>query len=363
MRIVITGEQSGQAAELELALAEFGLEWEVRWVPDPLADGGATGADVLVTGLPPDDDAGRWLAALRASHPDATRILLLEPGLDAASMHLLDGAHRVLQAPLDAGELIDAVESISDLRLLLDDPVLKRAIAHVDSLPPAPRMYFELMDMMSDPDVSIAMIADVLSRDPALAAKVLRLCNSAYFSPGREIIDIRSAVTRLGLQTLQQLVLASEVFGVPGGASGVDREAMQDRALRTSRLAGRLLGGPSAELAAMAGLLAEVGLLLGDVNRLGGAEAGLSHSQAGAYLLGLWGLPMPIVEAVAYHSEPRRMRATGFWVTGAVHVAAALVGSTPVDEGYLQSVGVLGKLPEWRELLVQQTLLSANANS
>src|SRR5690606_37973260 len=92
--------------------------------------------------------------------------------------------------------------------------------------------------------------------------KVLRLCNSAYFSAGRVVTDIRSAVTRLGLQNIQRLVLATEAFSGTGEVDGVDREAMQARALATSRLAGQLLGGPSAELAATAGLLAEVGKLL-----------------------------------------------------------------------------------------------------
>src|SRR5690606_14877465 len=142
--------------------------------------------------------------------------------------------------------------------------------------------------------------------------------------------------------------------------SGVDREAMQERALATSQLAGKLLAGPSSELAATAGLLAEVGLLLPGIedSALPGSDDPLTeikagspgYAEAGAYLLGLWGLPTPIVEAVAHQSRPRRMRSGGFWVTGAVHVASALVRGTTVDESYLHSVGVLGKLPQWREM-------------
>ena len=70
---------------------------------------------------------------------------------------------------------------------------------------------------------------------------------------------------------------------------------------------------------------------------------------AGAYLLGLWGLPMPIVEAVGFHLQPQRSNTRSFWVTGAVHVALALVNGEAVDEDYLQRANVLHKLPEWRE--------------
>jgi len=185
---------------------------------------------------------------------------------------------------------------------------------------------------------------------------VLKLCNSAYFSAGREITDPRAAVTRLGMKTVQQLVLATEAFGRAPGMSLEEREAMQERALRVSRLAGRLLAGPSAELAVTAGLLAEVGRLLPHGQDDGEAP---DYAEAGAYLLGLWGLPMPIVEAVAFHRQPRRRRAPGFWVTGALYVATALVRDEPVDEAYLESVGMRDRLPKWRAFLEQDLARAA----
>jgi len=57
------------------------------------------------------------------------------------------------------------------------------------------------------------------------------------------------------------------------------------------------------------------------------------------------------VQAVAFHHRPSKMRGAGFWITGAVHVASALVGGREVDEAYLRSVGVIDKLPQWRGML------------
>jgi len=120
-----------------------------------------------------------------------------------------------------------------------------------------------------------------------------------------------------------------------------------------SRLAARLLPDSSAELGATAALLADIGLLLPGVrNERTPEDAGddrPGHAEAGAYLLGLWGLPMPIIEAVAFHLQPQRSNTRSFWVTGAVHVALALINGDPVDEEYLQRAGVLNKLPQWRE--------------
>lgn len=362
MLIVISGGDVAQAKELETSLREFGLDWKIECVPVTDADRiQSLSPDVFVAEVHPHSPA--LLARLRTDCPDTVRLLLLESGQCADALSALDSAHRVLTRPLDAGELVDAVESVTDLRSLLDNEELKLTIGRIDSLPPAPRMYIELVRLMRNPDVSMAEIAYVLSQDPALAAKVLRLCNSAMFSAGREITDIRSAVTRLGLGTLRQLVLASETFGQAEGETGVDRESMQTRALAISRLAGKLLAGPSADLAVTAGLLAEVGLLLpGIVDHLATdtdetspeiAPGSPGYAEAGAYLLGLWGLPTPIVEAVAHQFRPRRMRSTGFWVTGAVHVASALVKGIPVDESYLHSVGMLDKLPQWRAMAEQ----------
>ena len=74
------------------------------------------------------------------------------------------------------------------------------------------------------------------------------------------------------------------------------------------------------------------------------------HDEAGAYLLGLWGLPMPIIEAVAFHLQPQRSNVRSFWVTGAVHVATALASGNPVDEQYLERTAVLPRLEGWREM-------------
>jgi HD-like signal output (HDOD) protein len=190
-----------------------------------------------------------------------------------------------------------------------------------------------------------------VAADPAIAAKVLQLSNSVFFNNGRTITDLRTAVTRLGLGTLRDLVLASEVFS-SAIISERQRIELQQRAMLSARLASRLLPASSAELGATAALLADIGLLLPgvqDQRQIGDDSEALGHVDAGAYLLGLWGLPMPIIEAVAYQLQPERCNSRNFWVTGAVHVANALVRGEPVNTAYLASTGVLDKLPQWQQ--------------
>ncbi len=356
MRIVILGEDAAQADEFSSLVSDFGLDWQIEWLAEgaPI-DFSAMTFDVFVCGLRPGTMGGpELLSRVAAVFPQAVRILLLDQSPDEASVDIaqaLDGAHRVLSRPLQAQDLIDAVESVIDLRELLGSDELKRTLGRINTLPPPPKLYLELTKLLRDPNANSGQIANALSQDPAIAAKVLRLCNSAYFSGGREISDMRSAVVRLGHETLLRMVLTIETFvGARFGNSQL-RQEIQDRALRSSNLARKLLPGPSAELAATASLLAEVGRLLPGVSSGAEGEEGLNYAEAGAYLMGMWGLPMPIVEAVAYQHRPGQMRTSGFWVTGAVHVATALIGNREPDEAYLRAVGMLDRLPQWMDLV------------
>jgi HD-like signal output (HDOD) protein len=96
------------------------------------------------------------------------------------------------------------------------------------------------------------------------------------------------------------------------------------------------------------------------------AEYGVTHAEIGAYLLGLWGLPYPIVEAVAHHHEPRRVAQRGLDVLCAVHVADELIHEAepersldpaprpPLDVSYLAELGLAERLPDWREIVANQ---------
>jgi HD-like signal output (HDOD) protein len=86
---------------------------------------------------------------------------------------------------------------------------------------------------------------------------------------------------------------------------------------------------------------------------------GASHCQVGAYMLGLWGLPDPIVQAVALHHDPSTCTLEGFSTVTAVHVGNALLhrvetngacaSEGAVDESYVTDLGLADRLPIWEE--------------
>jgi HD-like signal output (HDOD) protein len=86
---------------------------------------------------------------------------------------------------------------------------------------------------------------------------------------------------------------------------------------------------------------------------------GASHAEVGAYLLGLWGLPDPLVEALAFHHRPSACPHTVFSPLTAVHAANALAyegdgpasadASQRLDHDYLLTLGLSGRFTLWRE--------------
>jgi HD-like signal output (HDOD) protein len=293
---------------------------------------------------------------LRAAQPRAIRILLTGAEPDT-TIRALAIAHRVLPAhghPALVGETVLRVER---LHALLDSPRLAALLGGIEHLPPAPRVYLRLTDALAQDDVGALELADIVSSDPALAASVLRLSNTAFFSAGRPLADLQQAVQRLGTRTLRHLVLACEAFALRPGPTAIDPAVLQRRALLASILAPLVLDQwADAEIARSAALLADIGLLLPPLPAGDGARP--PHAEAGAALLAQWGLPEAVVEAVAWRHDPTSAGESRFGLVGAVHVATALAGGDPVDEDYLRRLGQHGRLRDWRKLASELSAMS-----
>jgi HD-like signal output (HDOD) protein len=177
---------------------------------------------------------------------------------------------------------------------------------------------------------------------------VLQLVNSAYFGLGQKIVSIRPAVTYLGVEIIKSLVLSSSSFSdkAISEVKGFSPDRLQHHSMLTALLAKKIVSKPElAEAAFTAGLLHDIGALvlchaappdyvraLGRKKELHGDGAsaereifGVTHAEVGAYLLGLWGIPFPIVEAVAFHHRPNEVAPESRALVAAVHIASGLI--------------------------------------
>jgi HD-like signal output (HDOD) protein len=344
--------------------------------------------DVVVSDMQmPSMDGCALLRCVKEEFPRIIRLVLsghsdLKDTIRAASV-----AHQFLSKPCEPDVLAEAIRRAFDLQCLVADQGLQEAIGRIDLLPSVPRVYAELTRALEDPDVSLSTVVGIVEQDMAMSAKVLQIANSAFFGVPRSQGDLRSAVGVLGMATLRNLALSLGVFQAfgegPAGRS-LALDALQRHGFACGSVARLLLSDQRlAEDAFVGGLLHDVGKLVlasasdspaskGDdrPRRAGAANCPeVDHPRAGAYLLALWGLPSPIVEAVAYHTSPSLGSSEQFGALGAVHVANALLhelssalaeaSAEPVedpflDTEYLTRLGVAGELDRWRELAAER---------
>ncbi|WP_295758302.1 HDOD domain-containing protein [Undibacterium sp.] len=200
-------------------------------------------------------------------------------------------------------------------------------ITEVESLFALPDAAIQLSALLSDPDTTNIQIVDIISIDPALSARVLKLVNSAYFGLNESVGTISRAVAVLGRSPLHSLVLATSAGLAFENMSSelVDMEKFWKRSVYAALAAGSLAsrGGPRLrERVFLAALLHQVGQLvmyhhLPEIsNQVLAAVArgedrasseyallGFTHADLGATLLEHWKLPVALTEPVRYQER------------------------------------------------------------
>ena len=329
----------------------------------------------------------RILDQVREVSPSTVRIILTGQSSQKANLKAVRVAHRQLSKPCDPEVLREVVRRSCALRQLLDQSVLVTLALRLDSIPSLPSLYFEVVRELESSEPSPQKVGQIVAKDAGMTAKILQMVHSAFFGARIRVLSPEQAIVYLGTETTKMLVLTANIFSKFEHAlvQAFPLDALWAHSQATSRLAGLIAQAEQAEPltvahASMAGLLHDVGKLilagyLPDQYRkvltlaceerilLHEAERkvfGATHAELGAYVLGLWGLPELIVEAVAWHHIPESCPETSFSPLTAVHLASALLHegvpettwgpwATPCDQ-YLNRLGLAGRLEVWRDL-------------
>jgi HD-like signal output (HDOD) protein len=197
-----------------------------------------------------------------------------------------------------------------------------------------PDIYFQISEMINDPRFSSKDIGAVISKDPALSARLLKVVNSSVYGFRSKIDRISRAVTIVGIEDLKSLVVATSVINkftdIPSEL--IDMTDYWLRSVRCGVIAKFLAKESSVlhqERLFLAGLLHDIGslvfyhklpkkshhvLALADHNRSLVAELeqkviGFTHADVGGLLIKSWGLPDSIYESIAHYLNPERAQA------------------------------------------------------
>lgn len=323
--------------------------------------------DVIVTDMRmPDMDGAQLLDEVMRRHREVVRIILSGQVDRESALRALGPTHQYLSKPCEEQPLKATISRALMLRQWSLEPTIKHVVAGVSALPYHPSLYTKLTDELQRPDCSIKRAGELLSQDVGMAAKIMQLVNSAYFGLRQRAGTPAEAAALLGLDALRMLVPSPHVFGrchhVNSRCCDIDR--LFHHSVEVGLLAKQLAQAEGASAADAndahtAGLLHDVGKLLLasqmeqqylEVAEIAAREQiglvaaeqsvlGCSHAEVGAYLLGLWGLPDSIVDAVAFHHADPCSPSPDQRLIGLVHLAdqliherAATVGQSPSCE-------------------------------
>lgn len=333
----------------------FGVreQWDVRTAcggPEALAALEERPAQVVISDLRmPGMDGLAFLQAVADRWPDAVRIILSGQEDPDTGPRAWQIAHQYLSKPCEGRAVLAALERSITVHQLLQSAELRAVAGQLHTLPTTPGTLAQLEQITTRDGVPIGDVVTIIERDVALTSKVLQLVNSAYFGIARTIGSAENAVQVMGFDLLRALIFAHEVgHAFPCTLPSWSPEGEQRHTLRVATVA-KALGNDRIEAADLftAGILHDVGklvlasrapaLLERSIERsyelgvpLYAAEReiyGTTHAEVGAYLIGLWGLPWPLVEAVALHHAPGRWTAASSTLAPKVALAEMVLGA------------------------------------
>jgi HD-like signal output (HDOD) protein len=392
-RILFVDDEAMILQGLQRMLRSMRGEWEMEFVESAEAGLRLLGQktfDVIVSDMRmPGMNGAELLTEVMKRHPTTVRLILSGYADKDLILKCVGSTHQYLSKPCDTASLKAAIARASSLDDSFRNERLKTLVCQMKRLPSIPTLYTQVVKKTSRAETSVEEIGELIGRDISMTAQILKLANSAFFGLAQQFSSPEEAVAYLGMDTIKSLVLSVHAFSqfekVETG--GLKIQALWSHSLQVASLAKRIskLEGQdpkAAEEAFTAGLLHDIGKLVLAINlpkdyteamrlahsglELPEAEHqvfGFNHADVGGYLIGLWGLPVPVVEAVALHHSPSRATEHAFSPLTSVHAANVLeweeskaangMPGPQLDSNYLGLVGIPDRLVAWRQTLLQ----------
>ena len=390
-RILFVDDEAMILKGIERLLRPMRKEWEMVF---------ATGAakarehmesaryDVIVTDMMmPEMDGAQLLTYVKEHFPWTIRLVLSGHAEQDLAMKCIGVAHQYLAKPCDPAALKSTIARLTEPEFGIRNEQIMTLVTQLEGLPTLPEAYLRMLDLLDEPNATSDDIGAVIAADMSLTAKLLQMVNSSFFGIGRHVSKPSEAVGILGMNTLKTVVVAMHLSTWFESTSGcrftATHAAEHGRQVGAAARAIALAEGSSrvtVDDSFAAGLLHDIGKLIlasslpdqfasvaaRKTGNLLDAERevfGATHAEVGGYLLGLWGLPGAVVEAVTLHHAPCESDSPGFTALTATHVANSLVRESvadtegrhhpPPDTEYLNRLGLGDRLPVWRSAVKQ----------
>jgi putative nucleotidyltransferase with HDIG domain len=210
-------------------------------------------------------------------------------------------------------------------------PTMAQLESAISKIKPIPQIALKLMRMVQDDSYSMGDMGIEIKKDQVISAKIIRLCNSAYFRQNTNVDSIERALVVLGEKRLLQLIVSASMEGFFSGSGGYSlcKGGLIKHAVGTALISEKLASlnrKISTDIAYTAGLLHDIGKIALDqfmdrayplfyrrtqerneaLVNVENELFGMDHTTAGGKLAELWGLPERLVDVIKYHHHPER---------------------------------------------------------
>jgi HD-like signal output (HDOD) protein len=223
-------------------------------------------------------------------------------------------------------------------------------------IPTLPKIFYQFKQAIDDPESTFDEISGIVGNDPGLTVRILKIVNSAFFEFPQQVETISHAISIIGREQLNDLVLSTVVIdqfkSIP--QSGFNMETFWKHSIAcglSARCLALLKGEPNSERFFVAGLLHDIGRLViylqlpfkvlevslrckskGENLHKAEFEAmGFNHADVGGELMRTWKLPKALEEAVEFHHSPAE--ATEFSLEASMIHVAEIIANT-LDLGF-----------------------------
>jgi putative nucleotidyltransferase with HDIG domain len=233
--------------------------------------------------------------------------------------------------------------------VLVGASTLEVLVKRIEQLPSLPTVVHELIEVCKDPNATMSMVEEVIRTDQSLAARMLKLVNSAFFALTSRVSTIHHAAVIMGMDALRNTAIAVCTYEALSGCHDnpqFDRRAFWEHAVAVAILAKEVAKETKfkkPDEAFVAGLLHDLGKVVLDkyfphefARALAMCRAkelpllecesellGFTHSTAGAEVAKQWNFPQPLVDAIGQHHDPAADAPLSAFVTVANELAKA----------------------------------------
>lgn len=386
-RILFVDDDAMVLSGLERSLRAMRREWDMQFVlggREAMEAMARAPFDVVISDMRmPGMDGAELLERVKKQFPQTVRMVLSGQSDRDTIFRSTKPTHQYFSKPCEVEELRQKLIRVLALRDVLDNPKLKQLVSQVEAVPSLPSLCQALRNVLASPSPSLDAVADIVVQDMGMSAKLLQLVNSAFLGVAASESDPRKAVSIIGIENLGALVLLHlfSELSIPLVArlQGIWTHSRATATFARAIARAEGLAENLAQDAFTSGLLHDIGqvllaatcgeeyeaaveLAVAERSPLVASEQGVfgtTHAQVGAYLLGLWGLPDAVVEAVAWHHAPAQAHPASFSPLIAVHVADFFdrqlhpsrlgLSYDAIDEPLLATLGIADRLPVWKD--------------